>query len=148
MEITEKDSVRYHLSKLGLEFRYENLFFLWFLLSLFCFCLYDIFFSQMKLLNQFYICTPTHKKVILYHASSMTISIHRYSYASMYVCFFRFIYLFLHLFSHSFFVTLFYKKIAHHSTPHHTTPHHTPQHVPTIHRCSTYWKKRSSKSKI
>ena len=85
----------------------------------------------MKLLNQFYICTPTHKKVILYHASSMTISIHRYSYASMYVCFFRFIYLFLHLFSHLFFVTLFYKKIAHHSTPHHTTPHHTTPHTTT-----------------
>ena len=89
-------------------------------------------FLSMKLLNQFYICTPTHKKVILYHASSMTISIYQYSYASMYACFYRFIYLFLHLFSHLFlhlfFVTLFYKKIAHHSTPHHTTPHHTTHH--------------------
>ena len=122
MEITEKASVHYHLSKLGLEFRYENLFFLMILLL----SVRHIFLS-MKLLNQFYICTPTHKKVILYYASSLTISIYQYSYASMYVCFYRFIYLFLHLFLHLllhlFFVTLFYKNFAHHSTPHHTTPH-------------------------
>ena len=80
-------------------------------------------FLSMKLLNQFYICTQTHKKVILYSASSMTISIYQYSYASMYVCFFRFIYLFLHLFLHLLFFTLFYKKFAHHSTPHYTTHH-------------------------
>ena len=97
-------------------------------------------FLSMKLLNQFYICTPTHKKVILYYASSLTISIYQYSYASMYACFYRFIYLFLHLFSHLFlhlfFVTLFYKKIAHHSTPHHTTPHHhTPHHTTHYNMC-------------